>query len=238
MKKFLPIFLSLAVLCSSIWADAQSAESAQTILNQAHEALAGANYGLAIELYDGLMKHARDDDSAKFTIRTSRGIAKALAGLMVEAEADLNAAAKSIPIPLEELKAKDPRHLVQIVQMYQWRYLTHLTLKKWNDAVIDIDALRTIGAASNNAGAKADRAKLNLLLGQDELGLTQLGEAARLHPVYKFEYEYAKKALTYEDSKALYLATIASQLIGSASALKLGFQLSLRAPARPQKAGG
>ena len=121
MKKFLPIFLSLAVLCSSIWADAQSAESAQTILNQAHEALAGANYGLAIELYDGLMKHARDDDSAKFTIRTSRGIAKALAGLMVEAEADLNAAAKSIPIPLEELKAKDPRHLVQIVQMYQWR---------------------------------------------------------------------------------------------------------------------
>ena len=106
------------------------------------------------------------------------------------------------------------------------------------DMNIPPNALRTIGAASNNAGAKADRAKLNLLLGQDELGLTQLGEAARLHPVYKFEYEYAKNALTYEDSKALYLATSASQLIGSASALKLGFQLSLRAPARPQKAGG
>lgn len=230
MKYFLPLILSFSILFSSAAFAARSTEGSESLLFQAHEALVKANYGRAIAIYDSLLAQSKGDESASFTIHTSRGIAKALAGQMVEADADLAAAAKAIPVSLEELKKRDARLLILVVQMYQWRYLTHLTLKKWNDAVNDIDSLRTIGAASHNAGSLADRAKLNMLVGQFELGLTQLSDASKMNPAYKFEFDFAKKSLANEDAKSLYLAAIATQLIGSASALKLGFQQTLSAP--------
>ena len=237
MKNFLPLILAISIFVSAS-AIAKVVDPAQAILTQAHVALAKGNYGRAIELYDAVIRQSPDDEATALTILTARGIARALLGQMLEAEADLTGAAKVVPVPLEELKSRDPRHLVLVLQIYQWRYLTHLSLKKWKEAIGDIEAMETIGAAPNKAGTLADKGKLHLLMGQNELGLQEMGEAAKTLPAFRFEFENAQKSTAADDTKAVYLANVATQLVGSAAELKHSFQQSLRVQAAPARPAG
>lgn len=226
MKHLLALVLSLNIFVSSAQA-ADTQDPGEAEFNKAYEAVRTANYGTAIQLYDGLMKQARPNSPTACVVLTSRGLAKALAGQMTGAESDLLAAAKCAPCPLEDMKTKLSGNYTTFVQIYQWLYLTHLYLNKWQDAIADIGALEKLDAMSSVPGAQADRGRLHLLLGQDKLGLSELKNAAAVEPRFKPDYETAEKALADPSSKASYLGSVTSQLKGTVNELKQDFQEGL-----------